>query len=140
MRLDATTCWARIGPFGHGTLGTLHPDRGLDVVPVVYVIDRDQIIIPIDAVKPKSGRRLQRLSNLAADARCVLLVDHYADDWSELWWVRAHGHAIESHPSPDALAALGRAFPMYRAADSVTSLIVMTIDSITGWSALPDPA
>jgi PPOX class probable F420-dependent enzyme len=147
MRLDPDACWQRIGRSGHGVLGTVHAERGVDAVPVVFVISDERVVIPIDTVKPKatvtstptSGARLQRLVNLSADDRCVLLVDHYDDDWSQLWWVRAHGRAVESAPTTETLAALADAFPAYRARGAVTSTILVAIDAVTGWSAGTDP-
>ena len=41
MRLDDGACWQRLGSSGHGTLGTLHPVRGVDLVPVVFVVDAE---------------------------------------------------------------------------------------------------
>jgi PPOX class probable F420-dependent enzyme len=144
MRLDPDACWARLGASGHGVLGTVHAERGVDAVPVVFVAERDQggrrVLIPIDTVKPKSGARLQRLLNLAADDRCVLLVDHYDADWSQLWWVRVHGRGHESAATGDQLDALAAAFPAYRAPDAVPSVVVVTIDQLSGWSAEADPA
>lgn len=136
MRLDEQRCWARLadGP-RHGVLATVHAERGVDAVPVVFVVHDGDIVIPVDAVKPKSGRRLQRLVNLEHDPRCVLLVDHYDDDWSDLWWVRLHGRATEVPPSDAHLAALAAAHPPYRAEGSVTSVLVLTPTQLTGWAA-----
>jgi PPOX class probable F420-dependent enzyme len=136
MRLDADACWERLGPHGHGVLGTVHPDRGVDAVPVVFARSGDDLVLPIDTVKAKGSERLQRLRNLEADARCVLLVDHYDDDWSQLWWVRVHGRGAEAASAP-YVDLLARAFPVYAAADAVTRVIVLTVDEVTGWSAGP---
>lgn len=38
-------------------------------------------------------RRLRRLANLEHNPRASVLVDSYADDWTQLWWVRADGVA-----------------------------------------------
>lgn len=138
MRLDADACWERLGPHGHGVLGTVHPDRGVDAVPVVFVVANHQIIIPVDTVKAKSGARLQRLANLGADDRGVLLVDHYADDWTQLWWVRVHGRGTEREATPH-LEHLAEAFPSYRAEGSVTSVIVLTVEELAGWTARAEP-
>ena len=62
-----------------GPAAVIHPRRpghrapraGVDLVPVVFVVDGQRLVVPIDRVKPKSGRRLQRLVNLDADARCT---------------------------------------------------------------------
>ena len=135
MRLAAPACWSWIGLAGHGTLGTVHPQRGIDAVPVVFVVVDGQLVVPIDTVKAKAGRRLQRLANIEADPRVVLLVDRYDDDWSRLWWVRIHGEAVEVDAGPSQLAALAAAFPAYQEAGTVTGALVLTPTETTGWSA-----
>lgn len=135
MRLDEPACWSRIDAAGHGSLGTIHPRRGVDAVPVVFVVVDGQVVVPIDTVKAKAGRRLQRLANVGADPRAVLLVDRYDDDWSRLWWVRIHGEAVEVDASPAHLSALAAAFPAYREDGAVTGALVLTPTETTGWSA-----
>lgn len=135
MQLDEATCWERLGSSRHGVLSTLHPARGVDAVPVVFVLDGRQVVLPIDTVKAKSGPRLQRLRNLEADPRAVLLVDHYAEDWSQLWWVRVHGLAREVDPTAEHRSLLDAAFPAYRTAEAVTAVILLEVEAITGWSA-----
>lgn len=135
MELDDVTCWARLGAAGNGVLGTVHGRRGVDAVPVVYVVEDGCIVLPIDAVKPKRGPRLQRLRNLDADPRAVLLVDRYDADWSQLWWVRAHGAAREAAPDQAQLDRLAAAFPAYAAARAVPSVLVLVPDEIVGWAA-----
>jgi PPOX class probable F420-dependent enzyme len=137
VRLDEGACWDRLRSSAHGVLGTVHAERGVDLVPVVFVVTGRQLIVPIDRVKAKADRRLRRLVNLEADSRCSLLIDHYDADWSQLWWVRAHGEATESATEPAALAALGAAFPPYRAPGAVTSLLIVTVGTVTGWAAEP---
>jgi len=134
VQLDAAACWDRFRASHHGTLGTVHAARGVDAVPVVYVVDDERFVIPIDTVKPKAGPMLQRLRNLLVDPRAVLLVDHYDDDWSALWWVRAHGAAEQRPPTTGQLAALARAFPAYRDPGTITSVLVLDPDELAGWS------
>ena len=119
-------------------LGTVHERRGVDLVPVVFVVVDGRVVIPIDTVKAKGRARLQRLTNLAADPRCTLLVERYAAEWAHLWWVRAHGRATESEAAPGPVAALGAAFPAYREPGAVASLIVVSVQGVTGWSAGPE--
>jgi len=140
MQLDARTCWERLGQAGHGVLGTMHPERGVDAVPVVYIVEDDRIVSPIDTVKAKSGRRLQRLTNIESDHRCVLLVEHNDEDWSRLWWVRVHGAAFEAEPTPSQLRLLGSAFPAYQADGAITAVVVVQPEAVTGWDAEPDRA
>ena len=99
------------------------------------MLDGEDIVIPIDAVKPKAGQRLQRLRNLDTDARAVLLVDRYDEDWSKLWWVRVHGDAIEAAPTTEQLERLAAMFPAYAARGTVTSVIVLTPGRVSGWAA-----
>ena len=136
MRLAEDECWARLATADHGVLGTVHAERGVDAVPVVFAVTDDhRIVIPIDRVKPKSGGRLQRLRNLAADPRCVLLVDHYEADWSRLWWVRVH--AVGSEPSePDLVDLLVERFPAYTDPGSIESVILLEPTAMTGWAAV----
>jgi PPOX class probable F420-dependent enzyme len=116
-------------------LATLHPERGVDAVPVVFAVAQGLIAVPIDTVKPKRHVRLARLENLRRDGRCVLLVDRYADDWSELWWVRVHATA-EIAPSPtDWIDALADRFPPYRQAGAVAGVIVLRPRTVSGWAA-----
>ena len=91
MRLAEDEARARLVAHDHGILCTVHAERGVDAVPVAYVVDEDGYVgVPVDQVKPKASSRLQRERNLEADPRATLLVEHWdRDDWSRLWWVRA---------------------------------------------------
>jgi PPOX class probable F420-dependent enzyme len=137
VQLEAEACWERLRSARHGVLGTVHAARGVDLVPVVFVVHDDRVVIPIDTVKPKSGPRLQRLRNLLVDARAALLVDHYDEDWSALWWVRVHGGANEHPPTHAQLAKLAEAFPPYRQPAAVSAVIVLEPGEVTGWAAGP---
>lgn len=130
MRLEPNDAWILLRTSDHGVLATVHPERGVDAVPVVFAVDGRRIVLPIDTVKAKSTTRLQRLVNLARDPRCVLLVDHYDDDWSRLWWVRVHAHTEIVDGRHDALTR----FEQYRADDAVEATIVLTPTAVTGWS------
>ena len=57
------------------------------LVPVVLVSEGNHIYLPIDGKLKKPGT-LKRLSNIELHPEVTLLVDHYEDDWSQLWWVR----------------------------------------------------
>ncbi len=80
-------------------LTTVRPDGSPHVVPVVFAAPdhrNDLLYTAVDA-KPKTTQRLQRLANIEANPAVSLLVDHYDDDWSQLWWVRADGVAAIHH-------------------------------------------
>ncbi len=135
MRLDAVACRDRLASCDHGVLGTVHPERGVDLVPVVYVLDGDAVVIPVDTVKPKTTTRLQRLRDVAADPRCSLLVEHYDADWSSLWWVRASGAASAAEPSARQLDLLAERFPAYRSPGAVVAVLVLEPGELQGWAA-----
>jgi PPOX class probable F420-dependent enzyme len=131
VRLTADEAWSRLRASNHGVLATVHPERGVDAVPVVFAVDGERILLPVDTVKAKSTTRLQRAVNLASDPRCVLLVDHYEDDWTRLWWVRAHGSATVVDGREEALTA----FPAYRDSGAVVTTIVLRPEVVSGWRA-----
>ena len=138
MRLTATEARARLAAHDHGVLCTVHAERGVDAVPVVYVVDEDGCVgVPVDEVKPKASSRLQRERNLEADPRAALLVEHRdRGDWSRLWWVRAElrwqGDAAAARTA-DLAARLARAFPQYRD-QPFTRVLVLRVVGVTGWA------
>ena len=91
MRLSQEEARTRLAGQDHGILCTLHAQRGVDAVPVVFAVDDLGFVgVPLDRVKPKASTHLQRERNLAADPRATLLVEHWnPTDWAALWWVRA---------------------------------------------------
>jgi PPOX class probable F420-dependent enzyme len=101
----------------------------------VFVLAEGMIVIPVDRVKPKRSTRLQRLINVERDPRCVLLVDHYADDWSQLWWVRAHARAAVGEATAEVATRLGAAFAPYRAPGALAGAIVLRPTELIGWAA-----
>lgn len=138
MRLTEPEARARLAAHEHGVLCTVHAQRGVDAVPVVYVVDDDgYVCVPIDRVKPKTDGRLQRERNLALDPRATLLVEHWErDDWTALWWVRAElrwQHA-PGHRAPALAAQLAGRFPQYRDQPFARLLVLRTV-GLTGWAA-----
>jgi PPOX class probable F420-dependent enzyme len=131
---DAATLFG-IAPVA--VLTTVGADGAPHVVPVVFAVQHDVVFTAVDA-KRKSTHRLRRLANIAAEPRVSLLVDHYDDDWSQLWWVRADGVA-EIHESGEAMAAgyaLLRA--KYRQYDRVAldgPVVAVTVHRWSDWHA-----
>ena len=135
MTLDTEECWVRLRESTHGTLATIHPQRGVDAVPVVFAVARSLVVVPIDTVKPKRHLRLARLENLRRDGRCVLLIDHYADDWLDLWWVRVHAIGEVASSPAEWIDALAARFPAYRRPGAVAGVLLLRPTAVTGWSA-----
>jgi len=141
VRLDAQDALARLVAHEHGTLCTIHAERGVDAVPVVYAADGACVGIPVDTVKQKESLRLQRERNLGLDPRATLLVEHWdRDDWSRLWWVRAElrweGDADGARVA-DLAAQLEARFRQYRG-QPFARILVLRIVALTGWAGSPD--
>ncbi len=121
-----------------GRLATIDPSGRAHLVPIVFAIVGDRVWTSVDA-KPKRTRSLRRLANIEADPRVSILVDHYDDDWSQLWWVRGDGHAsivpVEAEQGQHALAALARKYAQYRHQPPPGPLISIDVDVWTSWSA-----
>lgn len=142
MRLSDGEARARLATHDHGVLCTIHPERGVDAVPVTYAVDDDGYVgVPVDRVKPKSSSRLQRERNLEADPRAALLVEHWdRGDWSRLWWVRAELRWLDDAAdarTADLAARLARAYPQYRD-QPFTRVLVLRVVGVTGWAAAVD--
>lgn len=140
MRLADDDAMARLRVHDHAVLCTVHPERGVDAVPVTYALDNDGYVgIPVDLVKPKASLRLQRERNLEADSRATLLVEHWdRGDWTRLWWVRA-----ELESTPDDLRATALADLLAQRYVQYTDrpfarVLVLRVVGVTGWAATPD--
>lgn len=107
------------------------------VVPFTFAVDSDLIYTAVDA-KPKSTINLRRLRNIRDNPRVAALVDHYDDDWTALWWVRADGLAAVVSDA-DAMARpvglLTERYPQYVASPPPGPVIVIQVDRWTGWTA-----
>ena len=85
------------------------------IVPICFALDGETLYSAVDA-KPKSTTSLRRLQNAAAHPHVAVLVDHYDDDWSTLWWVRIDGRAriATGDEREHALALLRDKYEQYR--------------------------
>jgi PPOX class probable F420-dependent enzyme len=139
MRLGDHEARARLAADDHGILCTVHAERGVDAVPVAYVVDDDGYVgVPVDVVKPKASLRLQRERNLETDPRATLLVEHWdRDDWSQLWWVRAELRwqgDTEADREAALATRLARRYPQYRD-QPFARVLVLRIVGVAGWAA-----
>jgi PPOX class probable F420-dependent enzyme len=120
-------------------LSTVRPDGRPHVVPIVFALVGDTVFSAVDA-KPKRSTDLQRLVNVRSEPRCALLVDHYDDDWRQLWWVRAdgHGEVVDVPPAGHpGIEALVQRFSQYRDEPPSGPLLVVTVQRWTGWASTP---
>jgi PPOX class probable F420-dependent enzyme len=124
-------------------LATQRGDGRVDLVPFVFAWmpapepGLGWLVSAVDA-KPKRSLRLQRLANVAATPGVTVLVDHYDEDWTALWWVRIRGAARVLDPGPtatDALGALAAKYPQYRRQPPPGPVMSVSIEAVSGWSA-----
>jgi PPOX class probable F420-dependent enzyme len=105
------------------------------LVPVTFAVAGDVVYTAVDA-KPKRTTALRRLANVAANPRVALLVDHYDDDWSRLWWARADGTGrILPASSAEAARAAALLSDRYPAFSLRGDVLAVDIAQWTGWSS-----
>ncbi len=118
-------------------LSTVDDTGAPHLVPVVFAVYDGVVFTAVDD-KRKSTKRLRRLANIAAEPRVSMLVDHYDDDWSQLWWVRADGHA-EVHDRGDEMARgyglLRDKYHQYGRIALDGPVVTVTVDKWSGWHA-----
>jgi hypothetical protein len=140
VRLSTDDCWSYLREADHGVLCTVNEKKGVDAVPVCFVVVGKLIATPIDTVKPKRTTELGRLSNLEREAAATLLCDHWdRNDWSQLWWVRAHLVRRSAHDVSNALleecdTSLRGKYAQYRDTE-FADVIVFNVKTMLGWSA-----
>jgi PPOX class probable F420-dependent enzyme len=118
-------------------LATAGADSVPHLVPVVFAVSHDVIYTAVDA-KRKSSHRLRRMVNIEANPTVSLIVDHYDEDWSQLWWVRADGTA-EIYYSGEEMATgyfeLRRKYSQYQRIALDGPVIAVTVARWSGWQA-----
>jgi PPOX class probable F420-dependent enzyme len=116
-------------------LATVNAAGRPHLVPIVFAVDGDRVYSVVDA-KPKRTGALRRLSNVRENPAVALLVDHYDEDWSSLWWVRADGDARvlerENAEARRAVALLAERYPQQQADGAV---LAVDVARWSGWSA-----
>lgn len=132
MILPTDLCRTRFAAADRAFLATTGLDLRPHVVPVTFAVAEDVVVIAVDH-KPKTTRNLRRLRNLAENPKATLLIDQYAADWTQLWWVRADCTAsvVQQHPT-EALAAK---YQQYAETPPAGPFIVAQVTKWTGWSA-----
>ena len=137
MRLDPEEARRRFAAAPVLRLATAGRDGRPHLVPCTFGIDdAGRVVIGIDD-KPKSSTDLRRLRNMAENPRVSLLVDHYADDWHELWWARADGSAAVEQAGDEHAAhwrLLRGRYAQYEGRVQDGPVIVVTIEAWSGWA------
>ncbi len=92
--------------------------------------------------KPKRTRNLKRVRNINDTGRAALIVDHYADDWTQLGWIQLRGDATlvdDSREHSEAVARLRARYPQYKTMNlEHAPLLRITVTHATEWWASPE--
>jgi PPOX class probable F420-dependent enzyme len=131
----------RVGAARVGRLATVTEDGQPHIVPCCFVLaeadddDGDVLYSAVDA-KPKSTLALRRLANIRANPHASLLVDHYTDDWSALWWVRVDGTGriiTEGAEREHAIALLTSKYDQYVQSPPAGAVVAIDVRSWRAW-------
>jgi PPOX class probable F420-dependent enzyme len=134
--VDKAEIWRRAATAFVAHLATLGDDLRPHIVPITFALDRQALYFAVDA-KPKRTTDLKRLRNIAANPAVSILIDHYEEDWSRLWWVRLDGKArvvTERDESAHAVDLLAQRYPQYRASRPAGPVVAVSIERASGWS------
>ena len=140
MRLTQETCRERMAAARVAHLATTGSDGLPHLVPVTFALvtaaGADRIAIAVDQ-KPKSTLALRRLANIAENPNVAIMCDHFDEDWTQLWWVRADGRAVvlnDGEGRDGALVALCLRYEQYRADPPRGPVILVDVTAWSGWS------
>lgn len=140
VRLDEATCRERFEGARSGQLATVGLNAWPHIVPVTFAVLGDAVAIGIDQKPKTTSTNLRRLRNIAENDRVALLCDRYSDDWGQLWWVRADGHAALLAEGPDrdrAVDALVTRYSQYASDPPRGPVIWVSVARWSGWSYAP---
>jgi PPOX class probable F420-dependent enzyme len=123
-----------------GRLASITADGRPHVVPICFAVAGDRIVSVVDH-KAKRTLELRRLDNVRHHPEVQLVVDHYDDDWSNLWWVRVSGDARivdDGEERDDAIGLLAEKYQQYRETRPAGAVLQIRVTEITSWEASPD--
>ena len=118
-------------------LATTDPDGRPHLVPIVFAVDGDTLYSAVDR-KPKRSTTLRRIENARARPDVTILVDHYDDDWRQLWWIRLRGRARvldDGDEREHALGLLREKYPQYRSEPPDGPVLAVDVTDVRSWSA-----
>jgi PPOX class probable F420-dependent enzyme len=134
--VDEAEMRERVGAARVGRLATVSPDGRPHLVPICFALERDTLYSAVDE-KPKRSKRLKRLENIRHHPEVTVLVDHYEEDWTRLWWVRLDGVATVLEQGLErerALELLQAKYEQYRAEPPTGPLMAVRVGQWRAWS------
>jgi PPOX class probable F420-dependent enzyme len=136
VRLPEAMARQRFGTRRVARLATVDARGRPHIVVTTFALSGTKIYLVIDE-KPKKTRDLKRLRNIRANPTAALLADHYDEDWTKLWWVRADGRAViveDPEVAAQAIDLLAERYVQYRSSRPRGPVIAVTVDSWIGWA------
>lgn len=116
-------------------LATIDADGRPHLVPIAFALEGDTLYSAVDD-KPKRSRRLRRIDNARERPDVTVLVDHYEEDWTRLWWVRLRGRARvldDGEEAEQALALLAEKYTQYRHEPPGRPVLAIDVVEWRGW-------
>jgi len=136
--VDEFTAMSRVRNARSARLATADADGVPHVVPIVFAVaDMHTLVAAIDH-KPKTTYNLKRLRNIVVRPEVSILVDHYEDDWSRLWWVRLDGTArveADDQLRKQHLGPLIAKYRQYLERPPRGPVIIVEIKTVRSWNA-----
>lgn len=133
--MDGGALRRRVAEARVGRLATVTASGRPHLVPCCFALVGDVVYSAVDG-KPKTTLALRRLANIRAHPAAALLVDHYDEDWSALWWARldGDGRVVEAGPERDsALDLLAVKYPQYAASRPPGAVVALDIFRWRSW-------
>jgi hypothetical protein len=137
VRLSLAQCWTLLASAERGILSTHNRLDTIDAVPVCFALVGETVGSPVDRIKPKETADLARVWNVRHTGTGTLLCDHWdPEDWTRLWWVRAHLRLREESTADVAghEDALRQKYRQYREAE-FAQVLVFDVERLLGWTA-----
>ena len=138
LPISAEIC-ARLEVERIARLATLDAHRRPHLIPICFVWDGSVFYSAIDH-KPKRvvPTQLARIKNIKETPDVALLVDHYDEDWTRLWYVLVRGEAeLVSSPveRKRAIQRLRAKYPQYneRMLDDDAPVLRITPLQVVAW-------
>ena len=128
-------------------LATAGEDRQPHVIPFCYAFDGMSFYFVVDE-KPKrqTGKPLKRIRNMLENPQVALVIDDYADDWSQLAYVMVRGEAAVVEDEEEYQRALGLLRDRYQQYHSMTltfphnAMIRITPRKVNAWGKIGESA
>jgi len=118
-------------------LATIDHDGRPHLVPIVFALEGDTLYSAVDR-KPKRSTTLRRIENARERPDVTVLVDHYEDDWTTLWWIRLRGRARvldDGEERTHALQLLRAKYPQYADEPPDGAVLAVDVDDVREWRA-----